>query len=218
MPRTFHPSANSIARATVVAAPLVVGVIGLVAWRVQASPYLTAQDVVIDQPVPFSHQHHVGGLGIDCRYCHTSVGESAYAGIPPTKTCMSCHSQIWTNAALLQPVRDSWQTNVPIQWQRVHALPEYVYFDHSAHVNKGVGCATCHGQVDAMPLMRQASPLTMQWCLDCHRAPEKYLRPREQVFNLHYVADDQLAVGRELVKRYDVRSPEALSNCGTCHR
>ena len=218
MARTFHPRTNDIARGLLLTIPLSVGAFGLVAWRVQASPYLTSQNVTIDQPVPFSHQHHVGDLGIDCRYCHTSVTESAYAGVPPTKTCMTCHSQIWTNANLLAPVRASWRDDRPIEWNRVHALPEYVYFDHSAHVTKGVGCTTCHGQVDEMPLMRQASSLTMSWCLDCHRHPEDYLRPREQVFNTKYVAADQARLGPELVKAYDVRPAMALTNCGTCHR
>ena len=218
MPRTFHPCTNDIFRGVLVLTPLVLGALGLVAWRVQASPVMTSQNVTIDQPIPFSHQHHVGGLGIDCRYCHTSVTESSYAGLPPTKTCMTCHSMIWTNAKLLEPVRESWRDDRPIQWKKVHALPEYVYFDHSAHVNKGVGCSTCHGRVDTMPLMRQAAPLTMSWCLDCHRHPENFLRPRDQVFNMEYVAHDQATLGAELVKRYEVRTAEALTNCGTCHR
>ena len=206
-------------RATLAAVPLLLGGIGLAAWDVQNSPYLTGQDVVIDQPVPFSHQHHVGGLGIDCRYCHASVAESSNAGLPPTKTCMTCHSQIWTNARELAPVRASWRDDRPIAWRRVNALPDYVYFDHSAHVNKGVGCVTCHGRVDQMPLMRQAAPLTMSWCLDCHRDPAKNLRPREAVFDLTYVASiDQASLGKELVERYAVRSPQALTDCGTCHR
>lgn len=218
-PHVFHPRSNVIARLVVCLVPLLVGLLGLVAWAVQQSPYLTSQDVTVDQPVQFSHQHHVGGLGIDCRYCHTSVEQSSSAGLPPTKTCMSCHSQIWTNAPMLEPVRESWRTGTPIAWNRVHALPGYVYFNHSAHVTKGVGCATCHGRIDEMPLVRQASSLTMSWCLDCHRNPEKHVRPREAVFDLSYVAPaDQPALGRELVERYAIRSARALTDCGTCHR
>lgn len=215
----FRPRTNVIARVVVISLPIMLGALALVAWRVQASPYLTEQDVTINQPVPFSHEHHVGGLGIDCRYCHTSVADSSFAGIPPTKTCMTCHSQIWTNAAMLQPVRDSWASGTPIQWNRVHKLPEYVYFDHSAHIAKGVGCTTCHGAVQTMPLMRQAAPLTMSWCLDCHRHPEQYLRPRDQVFNVAYTPPaDQQSLGSELCKRYEVRSVQALTDCTTCHR
>ena len=138
------------------------------------------------QPVPFSHQHHVTGLGIDCRYCHTSVETSSFAGIPPTKTCMNCHSQIWTNAQLLEPVRASYKSGESLQWTRVNQLPDFVYFNHSIHVNKGVGCNTCHGPVDQMPLMYQQESLQMEWCLGCHRAPENNLRPRDQVFNMRY--------------------------------
>ena len=138
------------------------------------------------QPVPFSHQHHVAGLGIDCRYCHTSVETSSFAGIPPTKTCMNCHAQIWTNAALLEPVRESYKTGKSLVWTRVNDLPDFAYFNHSIHINKGVGCNTCHGPVDRMPLMYNQASLQMEWCLECHRAPEKNLRPRDQVFNMRY--------------------------------
>ncbi|MGA2459434.1 MAG: cytochrome c3 family protein, partial [Terriglobales bacterium] len=147
----------------------------------ERSPYITYAGVRKSQPVPFSHKHHVTGLGIDCRYCHTSVEQSSFAGIPPTKTCMNCHAQIWTNAAYLEPVRESFRAGRSLQWTRVNQLPDYVYFNHSIHVNKGVGCNTCHGPVDQMPLMYQYASLQMEFCLECHRAPEKYLRPREQV-------------------------------------
>jgi len=219
MPQIFRPRANSIARALLLGALLLVGGLGLVAYEIQNSSYVTRAEIVIEQPIPFSHEHHVKGLGIDCRYCHTSVTQSAFAGIPPTKTCITCHSQIWTNAPMLEPVRASWNNDTPIRWNRVHNLPGYVYFNHSIHVAKGVGCATCHGPVDEMPLMYQYAPLTMAWCLDCHRHPEKHLRPREEVFNMNYRApDDQLALGRELAQRYQVRSPQALTDCSTCHR
>lgn len=218
-PFVFSPRANVIARLVVCAVPLLVGLLGLVAWAVQQSPYLTDQGVAIDQPVPFSHQHHVGGLGIDCRFCHAAVAESATAGMPATKVCMSCHSQVWTNAPVLEPVRESWREGTPIAWNRVHRLPDYVYFDHGAHVTHGIGCASCHGRIDQMPLVAQAAPLTMSWCLDCHRNPEAHVRPREAVFDLTYVAPpDQDRLGRELVERYAIRSSQALTDCGTCHR
>ena len=158
------------------------------ALEIQRSPYATYQDVAQAQPVPFSHQHHDGGDGIDCRYCHTSVENSSFAGIPPTKTCMNCHSQIWTDAPMLEPVRESYRTGKSLVWTRVDYLPDFVYFNHSIHVDKGVGCASCHGPVDKMPLMFEANSLQMEWCLNCHRAPEKFLRPRDQVFNMNYRA------------------------------
>ena len=164
--------------------------------RLERSPYITYAGVRKSQPVPFSHQHHVTGLGIDCRYCHTSVEQSSFAGIPPTKTCMNCHAQIWTNAAYLEPVRESFRTGRSLEWTRVNQLPDYVYFNHSIHVNKGVGCNTCHGPVDQMPLMYQYASLQMEFCLDCHRAPEKYLRPREQVFNMRYEPPVNNALGK----------------------
>jgi hypothetical protein len=219
MPQIFRPRANSIARAILLGALLLLTALGVIAYEVQNSSYVTRAEIVIEQPIPFSHEHHVKGLGIDCRYCHTSVTQSAFAGIPPTKTCITCHSQIWTNAPMLEPVRASWNNDTPIRWNRVHNLPGYVYFNHSIHVAKGVGCATCHGPVDEMPLMYQYAPLTMSWCLDCHRHPEKNLRPREEVFNMNYrPPEDQLSLGHELAERYQVRSPQALTDCATCHR
>ncbi len=182
--------------------------------------------------MPFSHQHHVSGLGIDCRYCHTSVEVSSFAGIPPTKTCMNCHSQIWTNAQLLEPVRASYKTGESLQWTRVNQLPDFVFFNHSIHINKGVGCNTCHGPVDQMPLMYQQESLQMEWCLSCHRAPEKNLRPRDQVFNMRYLLPtsanpvavdghsftDQDDLGLALLKKYNVRSVKDITSCSTCHR
>ena len=138
------------------------------------SSWVTAQNEFVEQPVQFSHAHHVGGDGLDCRYCHTSVEKSSFAGIPPTKTCMNCHSQLWTNAPILEPVRASFRNDAPLTWIRVNDLPDFVYFNHQIHVRQGVGCATCHGRVDKMPLTYQAQSLLMEWCLDCHRAPEKY--------------------------------------------
>jgi hypothetical protein len=172
--------------------------------------------VAREQPVPFSHAHHVAGLGIDCRYCHTSVETSATAGIPPTKTCMNCHSQIWSDSPTLEPVRESFRSERSIEWVKVNDLPDFVYFNHSAHVNQGVGCTTCHGRVDRMPLMWQEASLTMEWCLDCHRHPERYLRPREEVFNASYEPPaDQLALGRSLAAQYGIHT---RTSCSTCHR
>ena len=218
MAQIFHPSMNTVAKATIFGAVFIVAAMGYIGWQVDRSPYITNQGIVKDQPVPFSHEHHVSGLGIDCRYCHTSVEVSGFAGIPTTKVCMTCHSQIWTNAPILEPVRQSWSTGTPIHWTRVHSLPDYVYFNHSVHVAKGIGCASCHGQVDQMPLMYQAASLQMEWCLGCHREPEKYIRPRDQVFNMKYEPPaDQQALGAKLVQQYGVRK-EQLTNCWVCHR
>ena len=183
------------------------------------SPWQTRQQETIVQPVQFSHAHHVGGVGIDCRYCHTSVEKSAFAGIPPTKTCMNCHSLLWATAPILVPVRASFKNETPLAWIRVNDLPDFVYFSHKIHVRQGVGCATCHGPVDQMPLMYQAQTLLMEWCLDCHRTPEKYLRPRNQVFNMRYEAPaDQSALGMELKREYNVASAQHLTSCSVCHR
>jgi hypothetical protein len=218
MAQVFRPRANTIARGSLaVAGLLVVAALGLF-WALCRSSYVTRQGIAREQPVPFSHQHHVSGLGIDCRYCHTSVEEGAFAGIPPTQTCMNCHSQIWNDAPMLQPVRDSFRTGDRIKWNRVHDLPDFAYFNHSIHLAKGVGCSTCHGQVDQMPLMWKDKSLFMQWCLDCHREPEKYLRPKEDVFNMNYRAPaDQVTLGKELMRRYNVNT-EVLTSCSTCHR
>jgi hypothetical protein len=217
MAQVFPKSANQVAKASVVlGGVLVATVAGIVVFVFPRSAYVTRQKEAREQPVPFYHVHHVGGMGIDCRYCHTSVDKSATAGIPPTKTCMNCHSQIFNQSPTLEPVRASWRTGAPIEWVKVHDLPDFVYFDHSIHVNKGVGCTTCHGRVDQMPLMWTVKSLQMEWCLDCHRAPEKYLRPREAVFKVDYQPPaDQLALGSRLVKDYQVKS---LTSCSTCHR
>jgi hypothetical protein len=228
----FHRSTNTISRATIFGAVFVIAALFWAMAEIQRSPYVTYSGVMKPQPVAFSHQHHVTGLGIDCRYCHTSVENSKFAGIPPTKTCMNCHSQIWTNAALLEPVRESYRTDRSLQWTRVNQLPDYVYFDHSIHINKGVGCNTCHGQVDRMPLMYQYASLQMEWCLNCHRAPEKYLRPRDQVFNMRYEGPssdkpvtvdgrdyiDQLSLGSDLRNKYKLRTERDITSCSTCHR
>ena len=218
MGQIFHRSANSIALLSIVGGGLLLAVLGVVGWLFVWSPYMTQQNVVIPQPVPFSHQHHVEGLGLDCRYCHTSVENASFAGIPPTKTCMTCHSQVWTNAAILAPIRDSFQNKTPIQWTRINDLPDYVYFDHSIHIAKGVGCTTCHGPIGEMPITWKGESLKMSWCLNCHRHPEKYLRPADQVFNADYQTPaNQLEVGQQLVKQNDINLA-LLTNCSTCHR
>src|SRR5580658_9440970 len=232
MAQIFHRSANTIARLSIIGAVVVVSLLLAVALEIQRSPYATYQDIAQAQPVPFSHQHHAAGDGIDCRYCHTSVENSSFAGIPPTKTCMNCHSQIWTNAPMLEPVRASYRTGESLQWTRVNQLPDFVYFNHSIHVTKGVGCNDCHGPVDQMPLMYQQASLQMEWCLNCHRAPEKFLRPREQVFNMRYQQPteslpvqvdgtsytDQDSLGLALVKKYQLRTEKDITSCSTCHR
>jgi hypothetical protein len=228
----FHRSTNTISRATIFGAIFVIAMLFWAAAEVQRSPYVTYAGVARPQPAPFSHQHHVGGLGIDCRYCHTSVEVSSFAGIPPTRTCMNCHAQIWTGAPMLEPVRESFSSGKSLIWNRVNDLPDFVYFNHSIHINKGVGCNTCHGPVDRMPLMYNYASLQMEWCLDCHRAPEKNLRPRDQVFNMRYeepssgkpimldgkTYTDQISLGRDLVTKYKLRTVADITSCSTCHR
>ena len=216
MSQIFPPSANSYARGSIIGVLVLLGTLGLTLDRLSRSPYVTRADTVREQPVQFSHQHHNAGLGIDCRFCHTSVEKAASAGIPPTKTCMNCHSQIWMNSPYLEIVRASFRDDKPLHWTRVHDLPDFVYFNHSVHVKKGMGCATCHGRVDRMPLMLQENTLQMEWCLDCHRNPEKYVRPRDAVFQMDYEQPaNQIELGRRLVKEYDIQS---LTSCSTCHR
>jgi hypothetical protein len=187
MSQIFPPSANSYARGSIIALLLLVGTLFLTLDRLSRSTFATRQGEVREQPVQFSHQHHVGGLGIDCRYCHATVEKAPSAGIPPTKTCMNCHSQIWVTSPYLEIVRASFRDDKPLRWTRVHDLPDFVYFNHSVHVKKGVGCSTCHGRIDRMPLVRQEAPLQMGWCLDCHKNPAKYVRPRELVTQMDYV-------------------------------
>jgi hypothetical protein len=229
MSQIFPRSANTISRVSIIGAVILINVLLGLVYALGTSPWVTRQNVVREQPIQFSHERHVAGNGIDCRYCHTSVEQSRFAGIPPTKTCMNCHSQIFSNSPFLEPVRTSYATGRPLHWARVHDLPDFVYFDHSIHINKGVGCTTCHGQVDRMPLMYMASSLQMQWCLDCHRNPERNVRPREAVFRVDYEQPssqhkvafagtdytDQLELGKKLVAEYQIQS---LTSCSTCHR
>jgi len=215
----FHRSTNTIAKVSIFGSIFFLAIFAYVYTELLRSSYVTGQGVVKKQPVPFSHQHHVAGLGLDCRYCHTSVERSAFAGIPPTETCMNCHRQIWTNAELLEPIRASYRDNVPVQWTRINDLPDYVYFNHSVHIAKGMGCVTCHGPVNQMQLTFQHASLQMEWCLSCHRDPARNVRPREEVFNIDWQppADPEQAraLQAKLVKQYNVRS---LTSCSTCHR
>jgi len=218
MAQVFPRSTNVISRVSIFGA--VFFALGLLAvvYTIFRSPYVTRVAVVRDQPVPFSHQHHVQGLGIDCRYCHTSVETSGFAGIPPTETCMSCHSQIWSESPMLEPVRASMRTNEPIRWNRVHELPDYAYFNHAIHVQKGIGCSSCHGRVDLMPLTWKDQPLTMEWCLGCHREPEAQIRPREEVFNMSWTPPaNQLAMGKDALVKNHI-PVDRLTHCYTCHR
>jgi len=213
MAQVFHPAFNTISRVTIFGGVLVLAAVVWVSGLIYRSSYVTEAQVVRDQPVQFSHKHHVGGLGIDCRYCHSSVEDSSFAGIPPAKTCMNCHRQIWADSPVLEPVRRSFSEGTPIRWNRVHRLPGYVYFDHSIHVAKGVGCVSCHGQVDDMPLVAQQATLYMEWCLDCHRHPERAIRPREKVFDLNW--HPAAGEGARLVTEYQVQK---RTDCVDCHR
>ena len=219
MSQIFPRSANATARMSLGGLVAVVLFTGWLVFALMRSSWATGQREFIEQPIQFSHAHHVGGVGLDCRYCHTSVETSAFAGIPPTKTCMNCHSQIWSTAPILEPVRTSFRDDANLNWIRVYDLPDFVYFSHKIHVKQGVGCATCHGEIDKMPLTYQATSLLMEWCLDCHRAPEKYLRPRDQVFNMTYEPPaNQLEIGLALKQQYNVASVEHLTSCSVCHR
>ena len=219
MAQVFRPSANAFARGSIFLGLFLVAGAGAALFLLANSGYVTRQGLILEQPVPFSHDHHVGQIGIDCRYCHTAVEVSAKAGIPPTATCMNCHKQLWTNAALLEPVRASFRENTPLTWWRVDDLPDFVYFNHSIHVAKGVGCATCHGRVDRMPLIYQENSLQMSWCLNCHRNPQKYIRPKDQVFNMAYERpSDDPGLGERLVKEYKIADVRQLTSCSTCHR
>ena len=219
MSQIFHRHTNIYSRLSILAVLALIAALGATVAALNWSGWNTGQGFYVEQPIQFSHAHHVGGMGIDCRYCHTSVEESAFANIPPTKTCMNCHSQIWANAPILEPVRASFRDNRPLQWTRVHDLPDFVYFNHSIHVRKGVGCATCHGPVDEMPLMYQQASLMMSWCVDCHRNPGPNLRPRSEVFNMRWQppANDP-GLGERLAKEYQIASVDQLTSCSTCHR
>lgn len=218
MAQVFHPSTNTIAKVTLWAAVLFIALLAWAGISLDQSSYSTGQSVVRTQPVQFSHDHHTAGLGIDCRYCHSTVETSAFAGMPPTQTCYGCHQIIWSQSDYLAPVRESFRTGKPIRWVRVHDLPDFAYFNHAIHLAKGVGCSTCHGPVEQMELIYQYASLKMQWCVDCHQDPTPYLRPRSELFNTLYTMTDQAVIGERLRRAHDVRDPFMLTNCSTCHR
>lgn len=217
MPQLFPPNSNSFVRWTILAGTVFL-VLLVTALTVFARTSNNRVGVPVQQPVEFQHDLHAGSLGLDCRYCHSTVETSNFATIPSTETCMTCHSQIRVGSPQLAPVQRSWDTGTPIEWIRVHDMPDFIYFDHSIHVAKGVGCSSCHGQVDQMAGMWKNEPMTMGWCLECHKEPERYLRPRSEVLNMSYVRpDNQRELGRELIQAYHINT-EKLPQCWTCHR
>jgi hypothetical protein len=218
MPQIFTASADTRLRTALLMLALVFAGSLMFTAGFMESTYVTRVGWVVTQPVPFSHEHHVGGLGLDCRYCHVSVEVSAQASLPGTHVCMTCHSEIWTGAPALAPVRASLADNRPLHWQRVARLPDYVYFNHSIHISRGVPCVECHGRVDEMPLMARAKPFTMAFCLDCHRDPGPHLRPRGQVTRMDWSGwhDDPQFAHRQ-VQAFGIQ-PAKLTNCSICHR
>ena len=222
MAQIFHRSTNTLAKLSIFGGLFILAFVTWAVAEINRSSWNTGAFVEREQPVQFSHKHHVGDDGIDCRYCHTSVETSSSAGLPSTKTCMNCHSQIWNDSPYLEVVRQSWRDNKPIEWTRVHDLPDFVYFNHSIHVAKGVGCNTCHGPVDDMALVYQARSLQMEWCLECHREPERFLRPQSEVFNMRWreenKSEEELKQGRDLKEQYAVRHKAVMQSCSTCHR
>ncbi len=218
MSQLFHRASNAYAKASIFVGLFFLAAGPWLGWELYRSSYTTEVDVVRHQPVPFSHEHHVSGLGIDCRFCHTSVERSAFAGLPATQICMGCHKQIWKDSPMLEPVRASLRSGQPLAWTRVHDLPDFVYFDHSIHVAKGVGCESCHGAVNEMPLVRKVKSLHMEFCLDCHRHPESQLRQLADV--THFgggVQSVSLAEGESMVRDRGIVT-EQLTNCAVCHR
>ena len=220
LPQIFSPSADTWLRVVLVGGLVVVAGAGAAGAGLVRNPFITQVGWVQDQPVPFSHRHHAGELGIDCRYCHTGAETRADAGLPPTHTCMTCHSQLWTDAPALAPVRQSYATGQPLVWNRVAQLPDYVYFDHHVHVANGVACVECHGRIDQMPLTWRAEPFTMDFCVDCHTHPAKAFRPPAMVTRM-----DWSGVDKDVLRQYGIRiaahkgvDPTRLTNCETCHR
>jgi hypothetical protein len=217
MAQIFHPSTNVISKLSIVAVAVLVPLLGVAGYAFNMT-YGIDRHVPLEQPIQFSHKHHVTDDGIDCRYCHSSVDKSNNAGMPATEVCMTCHSQIWKESPLIRPIQESYRANKPIQWTRVHDLPDFAYFNHSIHVRKGVSCVSCHGRVDEMPITWKEKELSMAWCLDCHRNPQKVLRPRDKVYNLAWKPEgDQETLGKELIQKYHVLSELQLSSCSTCH-
>jgi hypothetical protein len=212
----FAPYANSAIRLALVLALVMLVALPtfFIAWA--RTPYSTGASDPVVQPVMFDHRHHYRDDGIDCRYCHYAVDRSPYAGVPATEVCMNCHSQVWNDAPLLSRVRASFFSGKPIEWERVNALPDHVFFNHAVHVNRGVGCVSCHGRVDLMGQVYQAQPLTMAWCLDCHRAPENHLRPQEQITNMEWAPDrPQRDLGLAIKAAREIAPP---THCSACHR
>ena len=195
MTQLFHRSANTLTTLAMIGGGVAVVFVCIVLYMTTWSDYKTGVGLEVEQAVPFSHLHHVRGVGLDCRYCHGGVETSAFAGIPPTKTCMTCHSQLFVNAPMLKPVRDSYQNKTALPWKSVQQLPDFVYFAHDIHVSRGVACSTCHGPVEQMPLMREQKAFYMKDCLECHRAPDRFISKRELRLNAGI-----------------------LTNCSTCHR
>ncbi len=227
MPQIFRHSTNYLARTTIFGAAFLLLAALWVGAQIYRSGWNTGQHIERQQPIQFSHKHHVGDDGIDCRYCHTTVETSASAGMPSTAICMNCHKQIWADSPYLEPVRASFKTGKPLEWIRVHDLPDFAYFNHSIHVAKGVGCSTCHGRIDQMPVVSQAQSLQMEWCLECHRAPEKFVRPKDKVFDMEYkpvnTTKDEIDNARNLVSKYRIQvnthnNITVLTSCSTCHR
>ena len=219
MAQLFSPRANVYSRLIIFGLIILVCGAGWATSTIYWSPYTTYVDIPFDQPVPFSHKHHVGDDGIDCRYCHTSVEKSAFAGLPSTETCMTCHSQIFSDAQVLAPVRQSLSTRTPLKWNRVHDLPDFVYFDHSIHIAKGIGCSTCHGRIDQMPITWKVNTLYMKWCLDCHKQPQNYVRPRDKIYDMAWQpVQDRQVDGAKLVAQYHIDTSGRLTNCSVCHR
>lgn len=218
MAQIFHPSMNTFSKVTIFGGLFIAASLAFAIDRFNRSSYVTEADVVREQPVPFSHEHHVGALGIDCRFCHSTVEKEAFAGLPATEVCMGCHSQIWKDSPLLQPVRESFRTGTPLRWTRVHDVPDFVYFNHSIHIAKGIGCESCHGRVDQMPLMRRTASLQMSWCLDCHAMPDRHVRDKNEIYLFNRPArGDAKTHGAELAKQYGIE-PKQLLDCGICHR
>jgi hypothetical protein len=216
MPQYFGPHWNTIARLTFYGGPVLLGLAGVAAALFVRSPYWSGRNVRVEQPVPFSHEVHAGRLGLDCRYCHPGSEREAFAGMPATEVCMNCHAHVWTGLPSLEPVRSSLRTGVPLTWLRVHDLPDHAYFHHGIHTQKGIGCAECHGRVDQMPQVWQTQTLYMEWCLECHREPERFVRPRQEVFNLAWQPPkNQRERGLALMAEYRI---ERKTSCSACHR
>jgi len=219
MSQLFQPRADALFRFLLWTAFLGAVVTLITIEGLAHSDYLTGRSIIEAQPTEFSHQHHAGGLGIDCRYCLTDVETAATAGMPPTNTCMTCHSQIWTGARMLAPVRESLAAGTPLVWQRVGRLPGYVYFNHSVHVTNGIGCSSCHGDMEHMQMTYQPNAFSMDFCVSCHSSPQNSLRPEKEIFDMRWTPPpDQAVQGKALIAHYHIPSSRLLTDCSTCHR